>query len=149
MPVRDVQSEVIAALIARLSPTAQVEEGDVRTIFDAEDDGMPDEFIVLQPGTTAEQLGGHPRMPRSVPEQVVINIVLVSKQRQYAAALRALRLAVKVATAGPRVGLDGVGGITSVGFLQETPTPPGEGRRWAAHVMPLQINYVQPLEERP
>ena len=146
MPVRDVQSEIIEALQALLSPVARVEEGDVRSVFDAEDAFYPEQFIVLQPGTTQEQLGGHPRMPRSVPEQVVINIVLVSKRRQYAAGLRALRLAVKVATAGQRCGLEKVGGITAAGFQPETPTPPADGRRWAAHVMPLQITYVQPLQ---
>lgn len=77
---------------------------------------------------------------------MVINIVLVSKRRQYAAGLRALRLAVKVATAGQRCGLETVSGITAAGFQPETPTPPADGRRWAAHVMPLQITYVQPLQ---
>lgn len=146
MPVRDVQSEIIAALQVLLAPLGHVEEGDVRAIFDAEDDGLPDEFIVLQPGTTEELIGNHPRMPNSLPERVVVNVVLVSKKRQYAAGLRALRLAVKVATAGPRCGLEAVAGISAAGFQQETPTRPAEGRRWAAHVMPLQINYTQPLK---
>jgi len=148
MPVRDVQSEIIARLQTVLGGVAPVEEGDVRAIFDADDDGRPDEFIVLQPGQTEEVLGGHPRMPNSVPERVVINIVLVSKKRQYAPGLRAMRLAVKVATAGPRCGLDEVRGISSAAFQPETPARPDQGLRWAAHVMPLQVTYTQPLTER-
>lgn len=146
MTVRDVQSEILAALNGLLVSVAQVEEGDVRTLFDADDASYPDEFIVLQPGPTDEVLGPHPRMQNSVPERTVINIVLVSKKRHYAAGLRALRLAVKVATAGHTCGLVGVMGITAAGFQSETPAPPGEGRRWAAHVMPLQIAYIQPLK---
>jgi hypothetical protein len=146
MTVRDVQSEIIAALQVLLAAVGQVEEGDVRALFDADDDSYPDEFIVLQPGDTDEVLGQHPRMPNSVPERTVINIVLVSKRRQYAAALRAMRLAVKVATAGRVCGLDSVFGITAVGFQTESPARPAEGRRWAAHVMPLQISYIQPLK---
>lgn len=146
MTVRDVQSEIIQRLQALLEPFARVEEGDVRAIFDAEDDGLPEEFIILQPGSTEELLGNHPRMPNSLPERVVINLVLVSKKRQYAAGLRALRLAVKVATAGQRCGLEAVAGISAASFQQETPTRPADGRRWAAHVMPLQITYTQPLK---
>ncbi|WP_312374290.1 hypothetical protein [Stutzerimonas nitrititolerans] len=146
MPIRDVQSEIIAALIARLEEVQHVEEGDVRTLLDADDAGLPDEFIVLQPGTVDEVAGQHPRMPNSLREQVVVSVVLVSKKRQYAAGLRATRLAIKVATAGMKCGLEGVSGVQSAGFQQETPVPPGEGRRWAAHVMPLQITYVQPLK---
>lgn len=145
MTVRDVQSEIIAALQALLGAVSPVEEGDVRALFDADDDGRPDEFIVLQPGDTEEVTGPHPRMAGSVPERTVINIVLVSKKRQYSSMLRAMRLAVKVATAGRSCGLDGVSGITAVGFQTETPARPAEGRRWAAHVMPLQITYIQPL----
>lgn len=146
MSVRNVQNEIISALLALLAPVAHVEEGDVRAIFDSDDDGMPDEFIVLQPGTTAEVQGGPPRMPNSVQEQMVINIVLVSKKRQYAPGLRALRLAVKVATRGNRCGLQTIGGITSAGYQPESPSRPGEGLRWAAHVMPMQITYTQPLQ---
>lgn len=145
MTVRDIQSEVIDALLVLLAPVGQVEEGDVRAIFDSEDDSLPDEFIVLQPGTTEEVLNGKPRMQSSVPETTVINIVLVSKLRKYARGLRAKRLAVKVATRGLKCGLERIGGLASAGFLQETPTRPGDGRRWAAHVMPLQVTYIQPL----
>lgn len=52
----------------------------------------------------------------SLPERVVVNIVLVSKKRQYAAGLRAMRLAVKVATAGHGCGLQAVAGITAASF---------------------------------
>lgn len=146
MAVRDVQSEIITALQVLLADVGHVEEGDVRSIFDADDASYPDEFIVLQPGDTDEVLGPHPRMPNSVPERTVINIVLVSKQRQYGAGLRAMRLAVKVATAGRVCGLEGVLGVTAAGFQTETPSRPDKGRRWAAHVMPLQISYLQPLK---
>lgn len=145
MTVRDIQSEIIADLQVLLAPIGQVEEGDVRAIFDSEDPGLPDEFIVLQPGTTEEVLNGRPRMPNSVPETAVFNVVLVSKKKRYAPGLRAMRLAVKVATRGT-VCMLSVAGIASAGFLQETPTRPGDGRRWAAHVMPLQVTYTQPLQ---
>lgn len=144
MPIRDIQSEVFSALQAVLAPVTHVEEGDVRAIFDAEDDGMPDEFIVLQPGATDDASNGRPRMPGSVLEQVVINIVLVSKKRNFAPGLRALRLGVLVATAGQTAGLN-VRGVGSARFLQQTPTYPQAGRRWAAHVMPLEVTYTQPL----
>lgn len=148
MTIRNVQDEIITALQTLLAPIAQVEEGDVRAIFDTEDDGLPDEFIVLQPGTTTENLGQHPRMERSVPEEMVVSVVLVSKKRLYAPGLRTLRLAVKVATKGASGGLK-VAGVSRAQFLQETPTRPQAGARWAAHVMPLQITYTQPLEARP
>jgi hypothetical protein len=146
MHIRDVQSEIISALSTLLSGIAEVEEGDVRAIFDSDDDNRPDEFIVLQPGTTTEVQSAALRMPNSVQEQMVVTIVLVSKKRQYAAGLRALRLAVKVATAGQKCGLQSVSGISSAGFQQETPTLPGGGSRWAARVMPLQVTYTQPLK---
>lgn len=146
MQVRDLQSEIISALSILLSGVAEVEEGDVRAIFDSDDDSRPDEFIILQPGTTSEVQSVAPRMPNSVQEQMVVSIVLVSKKRQYAPGLRALRLAVKIATGGPKCGLAGVAGVASAGFQQETPTLPGEGRRWAARVMPLQVSYTQPLK---
>ncbi|MDH0894225.1 MULTISPECIES: hypothetical protein [unclassified Pseudomonas] len=144
MAVRDIQSEIIVALQSILSPIASVEEGDVRAIFDAEDEDLPEEFIVLQPGPTDEVLNGHPRMLNSLPEQAVFNIVLVSRKRLYAPGLRAMRVAVKAATAGPKAGLQ-VGGISAVSFLQQTPTYPTPGGRWAAYVMPLQVTYTQPL----
>lgn len=145
MTVRDIQSEVIAHLIVLLGTVAHVEEGDVRAIFDADDDGLPDDFILLQAGDTQETLAGRPRMPNSVPERTTINIVLVSKRRQYSAVLRALRVAVKVALRGPGCGVT-VSGVLSAEFAQETPARPGDGRRWAAHVMPLQISYIQPTK---
>ena len=146
MTVRDIQSEIIADLQVLLAPIGQVEEGDVRAIFDSEDPDLPDEFIVLQPGTTEEVLNGRPRMLNSVPETAVFNIVLASKKKKYAPGLRAMRLAVKVAMRGQKCGLERIGGLASAGFMQETPTRPGDGRRWAAHVMPLQVTYTQPLQ---
>ncbi len=146
MAIRDVQSEIISALQDLLAGVALVEEGDVRAIFDADDASYPDEFIVLQPGDSEEVLGPHPRMANSVPERAVFNIVLVSKKRQYAAGLRAMRVAVKVATAGHQCGLVSVAGILAASFQPETTASPGDGRRWAARVMPLQVSYIQPLK---
>jgi hypothetical protein len=145
MAIRDVQSEIIERLKTLLEPVAPVEEGDVRAIFDDQDETLADEFIVLQPGSTSEELAGHPRMPNSVPERVTVNIVLVSKKRLYAPVLRRMRLEVKVAMAGQRCGLESVGGVQTALFQTETPTRPSDGARWAAHVMPLVINYIQPL----
>lgn len=145
MSVRDVQSEIITALQTLLAPLGQVEEGDVRSMFDADDDSLPDSFIILQPGETIElNQQGSPRMPGSLREQFTINIIPATRRRQYAAELRVLRLAVKVATAGHQAGLS-VQGVQSVGFATQTTVPPEAGRRWAFHVMPLQITYVQPL----
>ena len=59
--------------------------------------------------------------------------------------LRAGRLGIKVALPGIKAVLV-TQGIQLASFQGETPMPPGEGRRWAAHVMPLQITYVQPLK---
>lgn len=148
MPIRDVQSEVIEALKTLLAPAGQVEEGDVRTMFDDEDTGLPDSLIVLQPGDTIELGFGQetPRMKNSVREQVTINIVPVTRKRQYAAELRTLRLAVKVATAGNKAGLDSVQGVQLVSFAAQPTVSPEQGRRWAFHVMPLQVTYVQPLQ---
>lgn len=145
MSIRDVQSEIITALQTLLAPVGQVEEGDVRSMFDADDDSLPDSFIILQPGETIElNQQGSPRMPGSLREQFTINIIPATLRRQYAAELRALRLAVKVATAGHLAGLR-VQGVQSAGFATQTTVPPEAGRRWAFHVMPLQITYVQPL----
>ncbi|PRB80525.1 hypothetical protein [Pseudomonas sp. MYb185] len=145
MSLRDIQSEIIAALQALLAPLGQVEEGDVRSMFDADDDGLPDSIIILQPGDTVELTQqGSPRMPGSLREQVTINLIPATRKRQYAAELRALRLAIKVATAGPKAGLH-VQGVQLATFATQTTVPPEPGRRWAFHVMPLQITYVQPL----
>jgi len=145
MSIRDIQSEIIVALQTLLAPLGQVEEGDVRSMFDADDDGLQDSIIILQPGDTIElSQGNAPRMPSSLREQFTINIIPATRRRQYAAELRALRLAVKVATAGPKTGLN-VQGVQLATFATQTPVPPEPGRRWAFHVMPLQITYVQPL----
>lgn len=144
--VRDVQSEIITDLKLLLSPLAEVLEGDVRVMFDSEDDDLPDSFIVLQPGDTLElPQQQNVRMDKSVREQFTLNIIPVSRLRDYAAELRRLRLAVKRATAGQLAGLD-VKGIQSVLFGASSPVPPQSGRRWAFYPMPLQITYVQPLK---
>jgi len=145
MSIRDVQSEIIAALQTLLAPLGQVEEGDVRSMFDADDDELPDSIIILQPGDTIELAQqGSPRMPGSLREQVTINLIPATRKRLYAAELRALRLAIKVATAGPKAGLN-VQGVQFATFAPQPTVSPESGRRWAFHVMPLQITYVQPL----
>lgn len=145
MNVPDLQSGIIAALKSQLADVAQVEEGDVRTMFDAEDASLPDSFIVLQSGETIELSSGNsPRMPGSVREQFTINLIPVTRKRAYAAELRALRLAIKIATAGHLAGLS-VRGVQAAVFASQSTVPPESGRRWAFHVMPLQITYVQPL----
>lgn len=145
MSLRDLQSEIIAALKTQLASVAQVEEGDVRTMFDVEDASLPDSFIVLQSGDTIE-LDTVPgvRMPGSVREQFTLNLIPATRKRDYAPELRALRLAIKVATAGPHAWLN-LQGVQAVAFAPQTTVSPAGGRRWAFHVMPLQITYVQPL----
>lgn len=144
--VRDLQSEIITALKTLLAPVGTVEEGDVRNLFDVDDASLQDSFIVLQSGDTLElPIAGAGRMPGSVREQFVLNIIPATRLRSYSAELRRLRLAIKLATAGPHGGIR-VQGVQQVECLPQTPVPPQQGRRWAFHVMPLQITYVQPLQ---
>lgn len=144
--VRDLQSEIITGLELLLSPLAEVMEGDVRVMFDSEDDGLPESFIVLQPGDTLEiPQQQNVRMDKSVREQFTINIIPVTRLHQYAAELRRLRLAIKQATAGQQAGLR-VQGLQFASFAASSPVPPEPGRRWAFYPMPLQVTYVQPLK---
>lgn len=144
--VRDVQSEIITDLERLLGPLATVMEGDVRVMFDSEDDDLPESFIVLQPGDTLEiPAPQNVRMENSVREQITVNIIPVTRINEYAPELRRLRLAIKQATAGQSAGLD-VRGFQFVSFAPSTPVPPEPGRRWAFYPMPLQITYVQPLK---
>lgn len=145
MPI-DMQSAIVAEVIARLAAVDSfgglVFEDSVLRVIDSADDTLPDDFIVIQPGATEEleRAGGG-----SVRERMTLNVTAITKRRDFAPTLRAGRLGIKVALPGVKVGL-ATAGIQLAAFQPETPMPPGEGRRWAAHVMPLQITYVQPLK---
>ena len=142
----DMQSAILAALLAKLAsvPTfgAEVIEDSVLRILDAEDEGLRDELIVVQPGQTetVEYIGGS-----TVRERVTLNITLLTRRRQFAALMRAGRLAVKVALQGRFGGLD-VSGVQAAELQTETPMPAGDGHRWSCQVMPLQVTYVQQLK---
>lgn len=143
----DMQSAILAELLAKLAsvPTfgAEVIEDSVLRILDAEDEGLQDELIVVQPGQTetVEYIGGS-----SVRERVTLNVTLLTRRRQFAALLRAGRLAVKFALQGHRAGLDAVRGVQQAEWQTETPMPAGDGHRWSCQVMPLQVTYVQQLK---
>lgn len=142
----DVQSLLLAELEQRLAAVpefgALVFEDSVLRVLDAADPELPDHFIVLQPGDTQElERVGH----GSVREQTTINITAVTKVRDFAPVLRAARLGIKVALAGNKAGVLTIG-VQKAAFQSESPLPPGPGRVWAAHVLPLQITYVQPLK---
>ncbi len=145
MPI-DLQSAILAALLDKLAtvPTfgAEVIEDSVLRILDAEDEGLPDALIVVQPGATetVEYIGGS-----NVRERVTLNVTLLTRKRAFAPLLRAGRLAVKVALQGHHAGLD-VRGVQTVEWQTETPMPAGDGHRWSCQVMPLQVTYVQQLK---
>ncbi len=145
MPI-DMQSAIVAELIACLAAVPSfgglVFEDSVLHVIDSDDETLPDDFIVIQPGATEEleRIG-----PGSVREHMTLNITAITKQREFAPLLRAARLGIKVALPGTKAGL-AVQGVTLATFQPETPMPPGEGRRWAAHVMPIQVTYVQALK---
>jgi len=146
MPI-DLQSALVAALLARLEEVpefgAKVLEDSVLRLLDAEDETLPDNLIVIQPGQTEtlEYVGGS-----SVRERLTLNITLMTRKHQFAPRLRYGRLSVKVALQGHRAGLDAVRGIQEIKWMSETPMPAGEGRRWSCQVMPLQITYIQQLK---
>ena len=121
---------------------AEVIEDSVLRILDAEDEDLPDDLIVIQPGPTetVEYIGGS-----SVRERVTLNVTLLTRKRQFAPLLRAGRLAVKVALQGHHAGLE-VRGLQTVEWQTETPMPAGDGHRWSCQVMPLQVTYVQQLK---
>ncbi|AEF21431.1 hypothetical protein [Pseudomonas fulva] len=143
----DIQSEIIAELIKQLGVVesfgAEVIEDNVLRVIDAEDtSGLRDDFIIIQPGPTEEverQTGG------SVRETVTLNITAITRRRGSGSLLRAARLGIKCALPGPKAGLT-TQGVQKVTFLPETPMPAREGQRWACHVMPIQVGYVQPLK---
>lgn len=146
MPI-DMQSAVIAEVVAALGAVpefgAAVFEDSVLCVLDAEDEALPEDFIVIQPGPTeeVERVG-----PGSVRERLTLNLTPITRRRNFAAALRQARLSIKQQLAGTKGGLS-TQGVQQLSFAApETPMPPGEGRRWACHVMPIQITYVQPLK---
>ena len=144
----DKQSEIVAEVIARLAVVeffgGQVTEDSVLRVIDADDtEGLPDDFIVIQPGG-AEELERAPG-GASVREQVTLNITAITRRRGFAPLLRAARIAIKAALPGTKGDLK-TQGVQRIAFQPETPMPPTEGRRWACHVMPLQVIYVQPLK---
>lgn len=142
----DMQSAIFAELKALLASVpnfgAEVIEDDVLRVIDADDEGLPDDLIILQPGQTTEV---ERKVSSSVQEQLTVNITLMTRRRDYLAALRAGRLAVKVQLAGTTLGLKQQG-VLKGAFQPETPMAPRNGRRWAAQVMPIQIPYVQSLK---
>ncbi|MCQ4297498.1 hypothetical protein NAU58_18120 [Pseudomonas stutzeri] len=142
----DMQSAIVAEVIARLGVVPSfgglVFEDSVLRILDSDDETLPDDFIVIQPGQTVEvERAGS----GSVRERVTLNVTAITRRRGFAPALRAARLAIKVALPGTKAGLT-TQGVQTASFQTETPMPPGEGRRWACHVLPLQITYLQPLK---
>ena len=142
----DMQSAIVAELIGRLAVVqffgGLVFEDSVLRVIDEDDTELPDDFIVIQPGPTdeVERVG-----TGSVRERFTLNITLVTRRRQFAPALRLGRLGIKAATSGQKCGL-ALQGVQSASYTTETPMPPGEGRRLACHVMPMQITYIQPLK---
>lgn len=145
MPI-DMQSAIVAELIARLAAVDSfgglVFEDSVLRVLDSADETLPDDFVVIQPGVTEEL---ERAVTGSVRERMTLNITAITKRRDFAPVLRASRLGIKVALSGNKAGLV-TQGIQLANSQTETPMPPGEGRRWAAHVMPLQVTYVQPLK---
>lgn len=146
MPI-DMQSAIVAEVIARLGAVdsfgSLVFEDSVLRVLDAEDEALPDDFIVIQPGQTeeVERAGAG-----SVRERVTLNLTAITRRREFAPALRSARLGIKVALAGQKSGLTQQG-VQSAAFAgSETLLPPGDGRRWACHVLPLQITYLQSLK---
>ena len=137
----DKQSELIIAIQQLLAEVDEfggaVIEDSVLRVIDAEDSEWPASFIVLQPGQTEEVERVN---IKSLRERFVVNVTLVTSKRDFAPLFRAGRLAVKSVFSGRKAGLEVA---QEAGFLAETPMPPTNGRQFAAHVMPLQITYVQ------
>lgn len=145
MPI-EMQSAIVAEVIARLAVVelfgVRVFEDSVMRVLDAADETLPDYFIVIQPGSTEEV---ERQAQLSVRERMTLNITVVTKVRGFAPLLRAARWGIKSALPGVKGGIS-VQGVQTVSFQPETPLPPAEGHRWSAHVMPIQITYIQPLK---
>lgn len=142
----DRQSEIISAITALLKTIPDfgglVTEDSVYRVLDAEDTSLPQCFIVLQPGATSEV---ERIADRSVREQYTLNVVLVTRHRGFASTLRTGRYHVKRTLNGRRCGLESL--VQAASFQTETPMPPEPGRTFAAHVIPLQVTYVQHFTE--
>lgn len=145
MPI-NMQDQIVADLIDRLSVVADfgelVEEDNVLRIIDSDDGSLPDHLIIIHPAQTEElERAGH----GSVRERVTLNITAITRERYATPALRGARLAIKCVLAGTNAGIK-IAGVQTAAFNPETPMPAGPGQRWSAHVMPLQITYIQPLK---
>lgn len=144
----DTQSEILDEVISKLAAVpefgARVFEGSVMRVIDSEDTELPSSFIIIQPGQTeeVERIG-----TGSLRERVTLNITLVTSKRDFAKPLRTGRLAVKALFAGRSISLAAAKGQPA-NFLTETPMPPEASRRFAAHVMPLQVTYVQMYDKK-
>lgn len=139
----DMQSAINSALLLRLTSVpdfgALVVEDEVLRIIDADDDSLPDDLIVVQPGQS--EVVEDPGFG-SCTEKVTVNIVLMTRRDAFPAQLRAGRLGVKVALREYRSWL-GVKGVNSFAWQSETPMPAGDGHSWSCRVMPLQVTYIQ------
>jgi len=142
----EMQNQIFDDLLARLSSLPVwgelVEEDNVLRVIDSDDTMLPDSFIIVQPGSTeeVERIG-----PGSVRERWTLNITPITRNRHAGADLRAVRVAIKRMLAGTQGGF-AIPGLQSVSFMSETPMLAGPGQRWSAHVMPLQVTYIQPLK---
>lgn len=119
-----------------------VEEDNVLRLIDSDDQTLPDQFIIIQPGITeeVERAGAG-----SVRERWTLTITPMTRLRTAGKALREARLAIKAVLAGTHAGIK-VSGVQHVAFQGETPMLADPGRRWSVHAMPLQITYIQPLK---
>lgn len=139
--MKNVQQHILDELTAILQTVPDfgelVFEDSVMRVIDADDEELPDCFIVIQPGVTdeVERVGKN-----SLRERTTFNVTLVTRTHAFAPLLRAARLTVKSKLAGRHAGLTGV---QSAQFLSDTPMPPAPGQVLAAHVLPLQITYIQ------
>lgn len=139
--MKNVQQHILDELTAILQTVPDfgelVFEDSVMRVIDADDEELPDSFIVIQPGVTdeVERVGKN-----SLRERTTFNVTLVTRTYAFAPLLRAARLTVKSKLAGRTAGLTGV---QSAQFLSDTPMPPAPGQVLAAHVLPLQVTYVQ------
>lgn len=139
--MKNVQQLLLDELICVLQTVPdfgeRVFEDSVMRVIDADDEGMPDSFIVIQPGPTdeVERVGRN-----SLRERTTFNVTLVTRTHAFAALLRTARLEVKSRLAGRNAGL---ALAQSAQFLTDTPMPPAPGQVLAVHVLPLQITYVQ------
>ncbi|MFT0212835.1 hypothetical protein VQ643_09490 [Pseudomonas sp. F1_0610] len=138
----DKQSSFLQQLADKLKEVplfgGSIQEGYVPHVVDSEDESLPAQFIILQPGETEEK----ERMHNSVIEAHTVLITLVTKDRNAAAQLRQARLEVKRCLAGKWANLQGT---QKVYFKTENPMPAQAGYVFSLHVMPLYIEYVQPI----